>query len=249
MNQGPEYFIGTSGWSYDDWVGKFYSQELKRSEWITYLTQFFNTVELNMSFYRFPFKNMLKGWKNKLPEGFQMTLKANRRITHFKKLQEVDDLLERFYHLTSFLEDRIGCILFQMPPFFMRTEQTMKDLISFLDILDVNQKNAIEFRHSSWWDEEVYEILRKKEVAFCTVSGLDMISDTVVTADFAYFRFHGPGEAYSSKYSEKELQQWADKIKLTAQKSPLQKVYCYFNNDIGGYAVKDALKLKELLRK
>ncbi len=109
MIQHPEYFIGTSGWSYDDWVGKFYPDELKRSEWIIYLAQYFNTVELNMSFYRFPFANMLKGWRNKLPDGFQMTLKANRRITHFYKLKQGDDLLNRFYQSASILEDRTGC--------------------------------------------------------------------------------------------------------------------------------------------
>ncbi len=249
MKNQPEYFIGTSGWSYDDWIGKFYPRDIKRSEWIRFLAKYFNTVELNMSFYRFPFKNMLKGWRNKLPDGFQMTMKANRRITHYKKLKQVDDLLKQFYGLTSILEDRIGCILFQTPPSFKKTDQSIETLVSFLNIMDHEQKNVIEFRHSSWWDEEVYQILKKNKVAFCTVSGLNMVSDVVVTADFAYFRFHGPEEAYVSKYSEKELEQWAEKIKLTIEKSKLQQIYCYFNNDVEGHAVEDALKLKQFLGK
>ena len=247
MKNRPEYFIGTSGWSYDDWIGKFYPKDIKQSEWIKFLAKYFNTVELNMSFYRYPFKNMIIGWRNKLPEGFQMTMKAHRSITHYKKLNQVDDLLERFYSLANLLGDKIGCVLFQTPPSFKKTEKNIKTLVTFLGKLDLHYRNVLEFRHPSWWNEEVYDILKKYRVAFCTVSGLNMMSDAVVTADFAYIRFHGPREAYASQYTEKDLEKWAETIILLAQHSKLKQIYCYFNNDVQGFAVEDALKLKKLL--
>ncbi len=247
MSSETKYFIGTSGWSYDHWVGKFYPEDIEKRDWIKFYAEYYNTVELNMSFYRFPFPNMLKGWKNKLPETFRMTLKANRQITHVKKFKDVDDLVKRFYGLTDLLNKKAGCILFQAPPSMKMNDSSLTILESFLENLDKSRKNVLEFRHKSWWNDDVYQLLNQHNVAFCTVSGLNMPTDMVVTADFAYFRFHGPGKAYASKYSDDELKQWSDRLKEAAHKYDLKDVYCYFNNDIGGYAVEDAAKLRELL--
>ena len=243
----PEIYIGTSGWSYDHWVDLFYPDNLKKKEWFPYYTGHFNSVELNMSFYRYPFRNMLKGWKNKMPEDFKMTFKVNRRITHYKKFRDVEGDVNKFYDLTELLEEHTGCMLFQTPPNFHNTGENREIIEQFLHILRGDHDNVIEFRHPSWWDEKIKEVLHKYNVAFCTVSGLEMPSRVMISADFAYFRFHGPGEAYASEYSEAQLADWAEAIWDEIEGHHLRAVYCYFNNDNSGYAIANAKTLKKML--
>lgn len=234
--------IGTSGWSYDDWSKRFYPKNLKSNKWIIYYSKHFNTVELNMSFYRFPSKKVLEGWYKKLPADFKMTVKASRRITHFKKLKNIDDLLNAFYKRVSHLKDKLGCILFQLPPSLKYDKNLLN---KFLENLDNRRNNVIEFRDESWWNKNTYSLLEKYNTSFCVVSGLDMPDDVKITSNLSYFRFHGPYKAYASKYSESQLKKWAQKIKKT--KNKCGSVYCYFNNDFRGYAVKNAKKLKDLI--
>ncbi|MFP4548899.1 MAG: DUF72 domain-containing protein [Fidelibacterota bacterium] len=245
MSKDKTIYIGTSGWSYDHWVNKFYPEDLKKNEWLSYYAEQFNTVELNMSFYQFPFPNMLKGWYKKIPDQFQMTMKANRNITHRRQFKDTDELVNRFYQRAEFMEDKMGCILYQTPPTFKYEEETVKQLTSFFKTLDHDYMNVMEFRHPDWWNEEVYELLKDHQIGFCVVSGLDMPQEVRVTADVAYFRFHGPGEGYASKYSESDIQQWRDKIKSVLE--DVDRVYCYFNNDMEGYAVENARYLQQLL--
>lgn len=242
-------YIGTSGWSYDHWTGLFYPEDLKKSQWLPYYSKHFDTVELNMSFYRYPFQNMLKGWKNKLPENFKMTFKAHRQITHHKKFQEVKENLDRFYNMVGEMGDRAGCILFQSPPSFKKTTENEEVLRNFLDQTDSSFHNVIEFRHASWWNEETLNVLKKYNVAFCTVSGIKMPPDVMISADFAYFRFHGPDKVYASEYSEEKLHQWADSINDLLSGGQINDVFCYFNNDFYGFAVKNAKMLQSLLYK
>jgi uncharacterized protein YecE (DUF72 family) len=248
MKPKTKIFTGTSGWSYEHWVERFYPEHLKKNEWFPYYTQYFNTVELNMSFYRYPFKNMLKGWKNKMPENFKMTFKANRQITHRKKFHDVEDNMQKFYEMTENLEGNTGCILFQTPPSFQCDEGNFRKMLKFMDVLDSSKNNVIEFRDNSWWNEDVFKLLKAHNVAFCTVSGLEMPSDVKVTADFGYFRFHGPEKPYASKYSEAELKSWAEAIKKEINEKQLNEVYCYFNNDYYGYAIDNAKTLNDMLR-
>ena len=247
MKDQQNIWIGTSGWSYDHWIGRFYPQEIKKNQWIKYLAEHFNSVELNMSFYRFPFQNILKGWYNKLPENFQMTMKANRNITHRKRFKETEDLVEKFYQRAAILKDKLGCILFQTPPSFKNNERNFQRLTNFLETFDKNYRNVFEFRHKSWWNGQVYEILEKHGAGFCIVSGLGMPKQVQVTSEIAYFRFHGPGKAYESRYTEESIQKWADKIKKVSEQEPVKNIYCYFNNDMNGYAVENAQELQKAL--
>jgi uncharacterized protein YecE (DUF72 family) len=241
-------YVGTSGWSYDHWTGIFYPEDLHKNRWLPFYSGHFSTVELNMSFYRYPFQNMLKGWKNKLPESFKMTFKAHRQITHRKKFQDVRDPLDRFYGMAGSMKDHTGCILFQAPPAFRKNQENWEILVNFLEMTNPSFENVIEFRHYSWWEEQTVCLLKQHNVAFCTVSGLDMPSDVMVSADFGYFRFHGPREAYASEYSERQLQAWGEKIRDAVNERDLQRVYCYFNNDFHGYAVNNAKKLNQILQ-
>lgn len=237
-------YIGTSGWSYEHWIGNFYPKELERAKWLEFYSENFNTVELNMSYYRIPFPNMIKGWYKKIPENFKFTFKASRFITHVKKLKNINKVLKKFYKLTEMMEEKLGCILFQLPPSFKKNQDTLERLKNFLKKLDKTKRNIIEFRHESWWDEEVYKLMKRHGAGFCVVSGLDMPSKIIVTSKTAYLRFHGPESAYSSKYSDNELKLWARKIRNIKAK----EIYAYFNNDTRGYAVKNAKKLKEFLK-
>jgi uncharacterized protein YecE (DUF72 family) len=247
MQKEKNLFIGTSGWSYDHWIGKFYPEDIEKREWIKYLAEHFNSVELNMSFYQFPFKNMLKGWYNKLPENFEMTMKANRNITHSKKFKETDDLLEKLYNRADLLKEKLGCILFQAPPSFNNDDTNFKKLENFLESLNPDYKNVFEFRDESWWTAEVYELLKKYNAGFVIVSGLNMPGQVQVTSDTVYFRFHGPGKAYASKYSENQIEAWAKKIKDVEHRQEVKNIYCYFNNDMEGYAIENGQELQKAL--
>ncbi len=240
--------IGTSGWSYGHWVDVFYPSDLKRSEWLSHYAQHFDTVELNMSFYRHPFANMLKGWKKKLPENFKMTFKAHRQITHRKKFRDAGRDVRKFYSLVEQMGHQAGCILFQTPPSFHNTRENFETLGTFLEGLDPEKRNVMEFRHPSWWDEQTGKLLERYNAAFCNVSGLNMPPHVMNSSDFAYFRFHGPDEPYASKYSEQQLLVWADSIKRMIKDGGVGEVYCYFNNDFYGYALEDAHKLSCILQ-
>lgn len=239
--------IGTSGWSYDHWAGVFYPEDLKKRQWLAHYSQHFDTVELNMSFYRYPFTNMLKGWRNKLPENFEMTFKAHRQITHRKKFQQVEDELKRFYEMTTQMGSRTGCILFQTPPSFHKNSHNLEILKSFLELTEPQRKNILEFRHPSWWDQETPDLLQRYNVGFCTVSGLNMPSDIMYSSDAGYFRFHGPGQPYASAYSNEQLQQWAAVMRDLLNQQKVKEIYAYFNNDFYGYAVRDAKTLRSFL--
>jgi uncharacterized protein YecE (DUF72 family) len=237
----PKFHIGCSGWSYQDWVGKFYPAGLKSGEWLAYYAKHFNTVEVNMSFYRFPFKNMLKGWYNRTPKNFRFTLKANRLITHVKRLKGTEKLLASFYALADLLEEKLACILFQMPP-SLRKDKDMKTLESFLKSLSPDHNNVIEFRHGSWFCREVYDLLSAHHAIFCILSAPNLPSDPVATGKVAYARFHGATSWYNYDYSEQELKEWAQQIKKLKLNT-----FAYFNNDVNAYAPSNALKLCEML--
>jgi uncharacterized protein YecE (DUF72 family) len=242
------YYVGTSGWSYDHWINVFYPEDLKKKQWLSFYSQHFATVELNMSFYRYPFKNMLKGWKNKLPQDFKMTFKAHRQITHRKKFQDVKENLERFYAMVGELGSQAGCVLFQVPPSFRNNAENRAILTAFLELTDPAFDNVMEFRHTLWWDQDIIHMLGNHHVAFCTVSGLGMPPDIMVSNDFAYFRFHGPDQAYASEYTDEQLENWAGIIHDAIEQNDIQRVYCYFNNDFHGYAVKNAKRLNQMLQ-
>lgn len=236
-----KYLIGTSGWNYDDWQGKFYPKNLPKTKWLDFYSRTFNTVEVNYSFYHWPNEKTMKKWYQEAPETFKFTLKSPRTITHVRKLKNITQKVKNFYKLTSLLKEKTGCHLYQLPPSFKLNQNNFKKLKNFLKILNKNKDNAIEFRHETWWTDSVYELLKKHKTSFCIVSGLEMPKDIVITSNTAYFRFHGIN--YSSNYPASTLKKYSKIMK----KLKCKKIYAYLNNDTNAYAVKNALTLKKYL--
>lgn len=232
--------LGTSGWSYPGWRGVFYPPDLPAKRWLEFYAARFPTVEINMTFYRLPTPAMLKGWLDKTPSGFLFTLKAFRLITHLKKLRGVEPDLARFYGLAETLEGKLGCILFQLPP---SLGLDLDLLAGFLAALSAGHRNVIEFRHPSWYDERVFDLMRRGRTALCIVPSGRVPSTPVETADVAYVRFHGPSGRYDSSYSDAELAGWAETIRHLRASDR----FVYFNNDFCGYAVHDCSRLRDLL--
>ena len=233
-------FIGCSGWNYKDWRGKFYPEKLAQKNWLEFYSSVFNTVEVNNTFYRFPRESSLLSWRETAPEEFNFTLKGSRYITHMKKLNGVEQSVADFHDAANLLNDKLSCILWQLPPNLHRNDEK---LIDFCKSLNPSDKNVIEFRHLSWYDPEVYEILSRFHISFCSISSPDFPDDLICTSKIGYVRFHGEGKNwYDYYYSREQLEKWHRKIK----ESGVQEIYAYFNNDIGANAVKNAAELKNL---
>ncbi|MGB9855316.1 MAG: DUF72 domain-containing protein [Caldisericum exile] len=237
-----ENFIGTSGYYYQGWIGEFYPEGMNSKDFFEYYERFFNTVELNSTFYHMPRKNTMKSLKRKLKEDFLVSVKLNRTITHVKRLKDVKDLLQMFFESVLELEKNLGVVLVQLPPSLKRNDEL---LYSFIEILPKNVKFAIEFRHKTWLDDNVFQILRNNNIAFVITHGDNYPLYKIDTANFAYIRLHGPKELYASSYSSEELKEWANHIRSLNKKG--LSAFVYFNNDFYCYAVKNALTLKKLL--
>jgi len=236
------YKIGTSGYSYDDWKGLFYPDELKRNEWLSFYARTFSTVELNVTFYRYPSESLVKGWNRLAPEGFAFAVKGTRRITHFQKLLEVEELLDLFWKRVSGLRG-LEVLLWQLPP-SLRFEPAR--LESFLKLLPGGVLNVFEFRHESWFCQDTYDLLDRYRCGFVSQSHPRLPDDLVVCSQVVYLRFHGAGkELYRYRYSRSELKSWADKLRQVEDRA--ERAYVYFNNDYKAYAVQNALALAELL--
>lgn len=237
-----DYFIGCSGFHYKDWKGKFYPEDIPQKKWLEYYAEQFDTVEINNSFYRMPKETTMEQWYERVPEGFSFTLKGSRYVTHIKKLNDIDESVKNFYHLADLLKEKLGCILWQLPPNLRKNAEKLKN---FCSVLNEDYHNVIEFRHNSWYDEEVYNIMKNHNVAFCIISAPgDLPEDTITTADFAYVRFHGKKDWYNYKYSKDEMETWSNSI----QSLNAKQVYAYFNNDYDANAIKDGHQLQELLK-
>lgn len=235
------HWLGTSGWSYKGWREIFYPEDLVQRDWLSFYARNFNTVEINMTFYRFPKTSVLKGWLEKTPPDFKFTLKANRQITHLKKLKNVKGDVHYFTILADSLQDKLGCLLFQLPPSMSFDERLLED---FLSTLSPRQKNVIEFRHGSWYTERTFELLQKHQVIFCTVSSARIPDTLGLTAQTAYFRFHGLTGGYTYCYTDDELKRWAGIIR----DAPVNECYVYFNNDYKAFAVKNCQTLSDFLK-
>lgn len=240
-----EVIVGTSGWWYEHWQGRFYPQDIQKNKWFEYYARFFKSVEVNSSFYRLPFPNIVKGWAKKTPQDFKFTLKMWRRITHFKKIKDVKEDIEIFMDRVSPLRDNLGAILYQLPP---SLECDLNLLENFFHQLPSGIDQVVEFRNESWLTPEVFSLLRKYGVAYCIVSMPDFPELIEITSSISYIRFHGRQILYGSSYSKDELLKWARVIKNLSQKG-VKRVYVYFNNDYNAYAVFNALRLKEILKK
>ena len=239
--QSPEIHIGTSGWNYDHWRDVFYPQGCPKSKWLQFYAEHYNTVELNASFYRLPKPQTFETWREKTPAMFVWAVKANRFITHIKRIKDVREPLERFFSSADLLREKLGPILFQLPPSLSFDETVLSD---FCKTLFGNHRYVLEVRHPSWAEPRALEILKDHNIALC-------ISDTAGrypymeedTADFIYIRLHGSKTLYASEYTEEELRAYVEKIRGWSKND----TYVYFDNDYKGYAVKNARELKEIL--
>lgn len=234
--------IGTSGWYYEHWLNNFYPTDCKANERISYYTNFFDTVEINCSFYHLPKVETIQRWETQASKKFIFSVKASRYITHMKKLREAKEAVQVFYDRIDHLKNHLGPTLFQLPPSF---KKDTKRLEAFLQHLKSNHDHVFEFRHPTWFCDEIYHLLHKAKMGLCVTDLGGVLSPEVITSHFAYFRLHGPKEKYRGSYGTKKLEMWKKKFLMNASKKIT--TYCYFDNDEKGYAVKDALELKILL--
>ncbi len=237
-----DWHIGCSGFYYKDWKGRFYPDNLPQRDWLDYYCRHFETLESNVTFYRFPQLTFLQSWYKRTPEEFRFAIKAPRLITHYKKFLDTNSLLEDFYNTVQRgLAEKLKCVLFQLPPSIPYNEEVLQRII---DALDSNYPNVLEFRHASWWREEVYEMLGKHNITFCGMSHPDLPAEVIVNTPMVYYQMHGSTKLYGSSYTGEELQALVKAIEVYPK---VEDVYIYFNNDMHGHAIENANRLKEML--
>ena len=234
--------IGTSGWHYDHWQGPFFPEDMPAEDMLGFYARHFPAAEINNSFYQLPKAETLEHWRDVVPGNFRFAVKASRYITHMKKLKDPREPVARFLQRVAVLGDRLGPVLFQLPP---NWRCNVERLAAFLAALPETGRYAFEFRDPSWFDDKVYQLLQEAGAAFCIYDLAGRQSPKTVTADFVYVRLHGPDQAYEGSYSVQALAGWAGAI--SAWQKQGWDVFCFFDNDQKGYAPANALRLQEML--
>jgi len=214
--------VGTSGYNYPEWRGSFYPEKLSTNKMLAYYAERFPTVEINYTFYRLPTEKLLAGWVAGTPDGFRFTLKAPRRITHDAKLQRCDELLLAFCRTSRTIGPRLAALLFQLPPTFRKDAAILR---AFVDLLPENTPAAFEFRHPSWFDAEIYDLLRSRNVALCVADSEKLSTPLETTADYGYFRLRDEG------YQQADLERWAAAVRGLPG---LREVFVYFKHEEQG---------------
>lgn len=224
---------GTSGFSYKEWLGKFYPEKLPGEAMLRYYAAHFDTVEINNTFYRMPAEPMLARWASEVPAGFTFTLKAPRRITHEKRLRDAQGDVAELCRRASALGDRLAVLLFQLPPFLKKDLPRLRD---FLPLVPAGLRAAFEFRNDSWQDDEVYETLRERGAMLCVTDTDEGDTPFVATADCGYLRLR------RTHYDDAELRAWAERIAA----HPLAHAYVYFMHEDDALGTRFAQRLKTL---
>jgi len=244
-----EIYLGTSGWSYDEWVGPLY--ETKKDSKLRAYSRVFATAEIDSTFYAYPSRGTVMGWLRHVNPDFVYAAKMPQVITHKKKLdlaKRVDEDVKRFCQLMAPLQQdgKLGCILIQLPP---SLDFELKKMEEFFKVLPAEYRFAVEFRHLSWMRPETWDLLTRYWIAYVIVDEPLLPPDVHLTTDFAYFRWHGKGSRlwYDYRYDAQELTPWVPKIKDAAKN--VNRVYGYFNNHFHGYAVENCLQVLEMLGK
>lgn len=238
-----EIRIGTSGWVYAHWKGIYYPEKLPQKDWFGHYTQDFDTVEINNTFYRLPNPETFENWGNVAPPGFRFTFKASRYITHLKRLKDPQASLDLFLERARLAGQSLGPILYQLPPHWKVDPRRLEE---FLQALPGDLVHVFEFRDESWHRPEIRELLSRYQVTFCIHDHNPTAAPDWITSGTVYLRFHGSAETpYSGSYSDSQLRRQAERIAGWQREG--KTVYAYFNNDIGGHAVRNALTLKALL--
>ena len=226
--------IGTSGYNYPEWRGTFYPEKFSTNKMLAFYAERFSTVEINYTFYRMPTEKLLQGWAEGTPEAFTFTLKAPRRITHDAKLQRCEDTLQAFCRTARTLGPKLAVLLFQLPPTFKKNVEV---LAAFLELLPEGMRAAFEFRHPSWFEPDVFEALRARNVALCIADSEKLKTPVEITANFAYFRLRDEG------YQQADLEQWARTISALS----VPDVYVYFKHEEQGLGPVFAKRLESLI--
>jgi uncharacterized protein YecE (DUF72 family) len=236
-----KWIIGCSGFYYRDWRRKFYPEKLPQRLWLQYYAEHFDTVEVNATFYQFPRIEFLRALHDKSPAKFVFTIKAPRLITHYKRFNECKRLLADFYNaIEKGIGNKLGCVLFQMPPSFHFEEQRLQIII---DSLYPGYLNVVEFRHKSWWKEDVYNALGDKRICFCSMSHPTLPHEVIANTSFVYYRFHGSVRLYRSLYKTNSLRRIADEISALKK---VKKAFLYFNNDVNAAATRNAKQIRNI---
>lgn len=237
-------YIGTSGWVYKGWSGAFYPKGLKQAEHFNYYATQFPTVEINATFYRLPTENMVLGWHDKAPKGFIFAVKGSRFITQMKKLKVERESIRKFFDRIEPLAEHLGPVLWQLPPMLHKDTPRLE---TFLNQLPQEFRYAVEFRHPSWMEDEVFEVLRAHDCAHVSVSSLRMPMNLTVTTDFVYIRFHGLEHGAAHDYAREELKPWAEHCRHALEAG--KTVYAYFNNDWNCRAPENAKLMIEMTQR
>jgi uncharacterized protein YecE (DUF72 family) len=229
-------WIGTSGFQYPEWKGSFYPEGLTAKKMLAYYGQHFPTSESNYTFRTIPSLKALSNWSAETPANFRFSLKAPQEITHFKKLRGCDEVLARFWEAAGALKEKLGVILFQLPPYVRKDIPLLKE---FLTTLPRGMKNAFEFRHESWFGDELFATLRAENAALCIADSEKLATPVVATADFGYFRLRDEG------YAKKDIARWADVVAKQGEQA--NDVYVYFKHEETGVGPQFAKQMMEIL--
>lgn len=238
-----DFKIGCSGYQYPEWKGIFYPHDLPKAKWFDFYCQHFNTIELNVTFYKFPRVEFLRKWYDRSPDDFTFSVKAPRVITHFKKLKDSSKYLSDFYSsLDRGLREKTGCVLFQFPAQYVYDDEKLDRIV---EMLNPNFKNVVEFRHSSWWNDRVYNELQEKGIVFSGMSHPTLPDPVIATSSTIYYRFHGIPHLYVSPYSTADLEVVANSIHVD---KVVNEAYIFFNNTMEGAALKNAREFQEIVQ-
>lgn len=233
--------VGTSGWHYRDWRRGFYPEALPTQRWLEYYARRFDTVELNNTFYRLPERPAFRRWKEQTPPDFLFTVKASRYLTHYRRLHEPEEPVARLLEAAVGLGEKLGPVLLQLPP---NLPVDVPRLETLFDAFGGRARLACEFRHPSWYRDEVYKAMDARDVALCLTDRRNRHSPLVRTASWGFVRMHEGLAVPRPHYATRALETWVDRVK--ALWGPRADCFVYFNNDHGGCAVRDALEFSEI---
>lgn len=240
MTRRDEVRIGCSGWNYNHWRGLFYPEEQRPQEWFATYARFFDTVEINNTFYRLPAEKTFREWRAQAPDGFIYAVKASRYLTHMKKLKEAEKPLKTFLQRASLLKEHFGPVLYQLPPHWGLNRERLE---SFLELLPADLLHVFEFRDQSWLVDEVFDLLERRGASLCVHDFPGLSVPKIAMGPIAYVRFHGAQGTYQGSYTDQQLRSWWGWMEKELRGG--RGLYVYFNNDAEASAVRDALRLKK----
>ncbi|MBI3804988.1 MAG: DUF72 domain-containing protein [Nitrospirae bacterium] len=242
MKKSTPYRVGCSGWQYRHWKEAFYPATLPQKRWLEFYAERFDTVEVNNSFYRLPTEKTFSEWRGRVPDPFLFAVKASRYLTHLKKLKDPAEPLDLFWSRARLLEEKLGPVLYQLPPYWKRNETRF---FQFLDALPEAGRHVVEFRDPTWYTDTIFRAMEEKRVALCLHDMPGSASPHERVGPFVYVRFHGFREHPEGAYPKRHLQEWARWLAKEADAG--RAIFAYFNNDAFGHAPRNAMELRDAL--